>query len=57
VSPVGASIYCSPHPAALQIDTPPGSGDFTSMIPRPENCFAMMIGESRARLANVHDGD
>jgi hypothetical protein len=26
MSPVAASIYCSPHPAALQIDTPPGSG-------------------------------
>jgi len=24
MSPVGASIYCSPHPAALQIDPPPG---------------------------------
>ena len=28
VSPVGASIYCSPHPAALQIDSPPGSRSF-----------------------------
>jgi len=37
VSPVVASIYCSPHPAALQIDSPPGSGDFASMILRPEN--------------------
>ena len=37
-SPVAASIYCSPHPAALQIDPPPGSGDFASTIPRPENC-------------------
>jgi hypothetical protein len=26
MSLVVASIYCSPHPAALQIDTPPGSG-------------------------------
>jgi hypothetical protein len=26
MSPVVASIYCSPHPAALQIDPPPGSG-------------------------------
>ena len=40
VSPVVASIYCSPHPSALQIDTPPGSGDFATMISRPENCFA-----------------
>ncbi len=39
-SPVLASIYCSPHPAALQIDPPPGSGNFASMISRPENCFA-----------------
>jgi hypothetical protein len=37
VSPVVASIYCSLHPAALQIDPPPGSGNFASMIPRPEN--------------------
>ena len=37
VSPVVASIYCSPHPAALQIDPPPGSGSFASMISRPEN--------------------
>jgi hypothetical protein len=34
-----ASIYCSPHPAALQIDSPTGSGDFAFMIPRSENCF------------------
>jgi hypothetical protein len=26
VSPVAASIYCSPHPAALQIDPPTRSG-------------------------------
>jgi len=45
VSPVVASIYCSPHPAALQIDPPPGSGDFALMIPRPENCFAMIDGD------------
>jgi hypothetical protein len=32
-----ASIYCSLHPAALQIDPPPGSGDFASMIPHTEN--------------------
>ena len=37
MSPVAASIYCSPHPAALQIDAAPGSGSFASMIPRPEN--------------------
>jgi hypothetical protein len=43
VSPVAASIYCSPHPAALQIDPPPGSGSFASMISRPENCFTKMI--------------
>jgi hypothetical protein len=43
VSPVVASIYCSPHPAALQIDPPPGSGNFASMILRPENCFANMM--------------
>ena len=36
MSPVVASIYCSPHPAALQIDPPPGSGSFASMISRPE---------------------
>lgn len=30
VSPVAASIYCSPHPAALQIDSPPGSVCFAS---------------------------
>jgi hypothetical protein len=40
--PVVASIYCSPHPSALQIDSPPGSGSFASVIPRPENGFAMM---------------
>ena len=43
MSPVVASIYCSPHPAALQIDTPPGSGSFASMISRPENCFTKMM--------------
>ena len=32
VSPVVASIYCSPHPAALQIDPLPGSGNFAFMI-------------------------
>src|ERR1035438_1751593 len=51
-SPVVASIFCSPHPAALQIDTPTGSGDLASMIPRSENCYAKMMANSRARLAN-----
>jgi hypothetical protein len=39
VSPVAASMYCSPQPAALHIDPPPGSGCFAFMIPRPENCL------------------
>jgi len=43
VSPVVASIYCSPQPAALQIDPPPGSGNFASMILRLENFFAMPV--------------
>ena len=39
VSPVVASIYCSPHPAALQIDSAPGSGGSASVIQRAENSF------------------
>ena len=35
-SPVAASIYCSPHPAALQIDPPPGSGSPASRILRTD---------------------
>jgi Protein kinase domain len=34
MSPGGASIYCSPHPAPLQIDSPPGSGSFAFRISR-----------------------
>jgi len=43
VSPVVASMYCSPHPAALHIDPPPGSGCFAFRIPRPENCLTKMV--------------
>ena len=43
VSPVVASMYCSPHLAALHIDPPPGSGCFAFRIPRPENCLTKMI--------------
>jgi hypothetical protein len=39
MSPVGASMYRSPHTAALQIDPSPGSWDFASMISRTENSF------------------
>jgi hypothetical protein len=46
VSPVVASMSCSPNPAALQIDPPPGSGNFASMILRPENCFAKMLADA-----------
>ena len=31
---------------------PPGSGSFAFMISRPENCFAMMTGNSRTRLVS-----
>ncbi len=34
MSPIAVSTYCSPHPSALQIDSPSGSGDFAFMIPR-----------------------
>ena len=55
VSPVVASMYCSPHPAALHIAPAARLRGFASMIPRPENCFAKMMADSRARL--VYDGD
>ena len=32
-------MYCSPHPAALHIDPPPGSGDMAFRIRRVENCL------------------
>jgi hypothetical protein len=57
MSPVAASIYCSPHPAALQIDSPPGSGSFASMILRPENCFGKKMANSWTRHTGVHEGD
>jgi hypothetical protein len=45
MSPVVASIYCSPHPAALQIAPAARLQGFASMISRTKNCFANMIGE------------
>jgi hypothetical protein len=57
MSPVVASMYCSPHLAALQIDTPPGSGSFASMIPRPENYFAMMIDKNSYSLPRQNYSD
>ena len=56
MSPVGASIYCSPHPAALQIDPPPGSGDIASMIPRTENSHCGSDRRGHHALAVVCSG-
>jgi hypothetical protein len=38
MSPVGASMYCSPHPAALHIAPAARLRGFASMILRAENC-------------------
>jgi hypothetical protein len=42
-------MYCSPHPAALHIDPPPGSGDFASMILRAGNCFTEIVANLLAQ--------
>jgi hypothetical protein len=50
VSPVVASMYCSPHQRLRStLHSPPGSGSFASVILRLENYFAMMTANSRAR--------
>jgi hypothetical protein len=55
MSPVVASIYCSPHPAALQIAPAARLRGFASMIPRPENSFAIALIFSRLTMsANLH---
>jgi len=42
MSPVVASMYCSPHPAALHIAPAARLRGFASMILRTENCFAQV---------------
>jgi hypothetical protein len=52
MSPGGASIYCSPHPAALQIDPPPGFRDLPlgfcarGILSAPETDYAAKDGKS-----------
>jgi hypothetical protein len=51
MSPGGASIYCSPHPAALQIDPPPGFRDLPlrfcarETLSAPETDYAAKDGK------------
>jgi len=56
VSPVGASIYCSPHPAALQIDPPSSFGNFASMISRTENSQCDRYRRGHHPLAAICSG-
>ena len=49
MSPVAVSIYCSPHPAALQIALAAQFRDSASRILRLENCFANEWGRGRGR--------
>ena len=53
MSPVAASIYCSPQPAALQIDTPPGSGNFAFKIRRQGNCLSAAACRRACAIATV----
>jgi hypothetical protein len=55
MSPVGASMYCSPcRPLRSTLHTPPGSGDFASRILRAEHFHSEKMKGKKAAILSAN---